>query len=736
MSGFLTELRQRNVLRVGSAYVVGSWLILQSVEVVFPILGLDESLGRPILYLLLGGLPVVLILAWVFEITPQGIKRDRDVSEADRLDRDGRRRIDRIIIVVLIIAVALLLVDRFALTKSAPSQPLAAVVAPPSIAVLPFRNSGADADDDYFSDGLTETLLHMLAQVPELRVAARTSVFAFKDQELDAREIAGRLGVANILEGSVQRAGETVRIRAQLIEAETGLALWSQSFERDLDDIFQVQDEIANNVARALKVTLLGSVIRDAGLSTSSTDAYEKYLQGLEQKNIAAYSTLPVAEGLFKEALSIDPEFVEAKIELARSYQLQAETGLIDAATATSRIRPLIEQVLDAEPENGRALGMLATIDWAQALLTFGPAAPQTGGAADALRRAIAFAPNDPDIYSALSTAASAANRNDEALEWVDKGLERDPLSARLHLQRGRLLLGPLDRPTDAERAFARGREVAPAWTALTFASGDAAFAQDDFADGVFWYLEAMRLDPQDHELPSSIARFYYQLGMTAEGDEMFRRAEALAPDATWTRGLELERQLRAGNHERAVIAAQSIIRDNLDDRGGAFSLAVAGYVSSMIELGEAGKVGEFFESLRPGITNPGYIPTGIKDVLIQFVIVHALNDAGSVERAADLLERTVSFGDRVAPGWRDDAYIQATIAIAEGDTGRAVERALADLDNPLGRNMNWRMNYRIFAWFRPLLDSSKLAARLAELDEETERAATAVRIMLAAGEN
>ncbi len=736
MSGFIAELRRRNVLRVGAAYLVVSWLILQFIDVVFPMLDLDEALGRPVLILLLFGLPVALALAWIFELTPEGIKKDQDVDRSQAAAGQGGHQLDRVIIAVLIFTIGLLLVDKFVLQQQfAPQQPVAGMSSLNSVAVLPFVNMSGNKEDEYFSDGLTETLLHMLSQLPDLRVAARTSTFAFKGKDVDVRDIALDLGVATVLEGSVQRSGNKVRITAQLIDTETGFHLWSQVFDRDLDDIFVVQDEIAANVAAALQVTLLTDTATDmeyvASLGTNNTKAFDRYLLGLEQKNIASYGSLSRAEGFFKEALSIDPNFRAAKVELATTYGLQAETGILTSRQAETKLRPLLEQVLEASPEDGRSLGMLAAIDWQNALLIYGPNSEQTIKAEASLRHAVELAPNYSLLYYAMSNIAAASGRNDESLEWLDKGLAVDPLSARLHLLRGRLLLGLSDRSLEAQEAFARGREITPDWTALIIASGDAAFAQGHFAEGIHWYQRAMSLDPQDHELPANISRFYYALGLQDEGDEMLRRAQAIAPQKAWTRGLELEKQLRADNYERAVILAKGMIRDDIENRGDAFELAVMGYASSMIELGKADAIVGFFESLRPGISALEYLPPGHKERVMRFMLVQALVHRGSIDAANSILDSLIAFMDKSGPEWRQNDYLRATISMAQGEKESAIEFMIQNIDRPLGLQMGWRFRYQHLAWLKPLLQDARVAKRVAELEIETQVAGDEVRTML-----
>jgi TolB-like protein/Tfp pilus assembly protein PilF len=737
VTGFIAELRKRNVLRVGAAYVVVGWLVLQFVDVVFPMFGIDEALGRPILIIMLAGLPVALILAWVFELTPDGIKKEKDVDRSQSITSETGYKLDRTIIVILMLAIGLLLIDKFVLQPDSDTQTLAVESTNrQSVAVLPFVNLSGDEDNEYFSDGLTETLLHMLAQVPELKVAARTSSFSFKGKNVDIRDAAEQLGVATVLEGSVQRSGNTVRITAQLIEAETGFHLWSQTFDRSLDDIFSVQDEIAANVAEKLQVTLLGesALALDvvASLGTENPQAYERYLLALEQKNISSYGSLPIAEGVFKEALSLDPNFVEAKVELAFTYLLQAETGLLTNDEAEQKIRPLLDQVLEEKPNHPRSLGLLASIDWVNTVTQYGLNAEQTVAAEAYLLEVLELSPSNPELYFVLSNAAAASNRDEEALEWIDDGLERDPLSARLLLARGRILSGRLDRQDEAEEAFATAREIAPEWTAVIFGSAQVSFARAQYAEGIGWYQRSMAVDPQDHELPAFIARFFFQLGLVEEGHGMLRRAQALAPQEPMTLMLELSEQLRVSNHERAVLLAKDMILGGIDNRFGARNIAITGYVTSMIELGKADAVAGFFESVHPGISEPGYVPPSLNEAFMQFVLVQALVSAGAFDTANAILDSLIAFADTAIPNWRDNDYLMATVAVAQGDQEAAIEYALKDLSQPFNEQMNWSANYQQVAWMKPLLEDERIALRVTELEAETQAAGDEVRIMLA----
>jgi len=280
---FLEELKQRNVVRVALLYLVACWLILDPVHVVFHMLEVPAWANRLVLILMAIGLPAVLLFAWAFEITPEGLKPTVEVDPSKSIRPLTGRRLDRAIMVVMALAIAYFVTDKFWLSRrlppamseqtsaqgatapSATAQPTSTATVEKSIAVLPFVNMSADKEQEYFSDGLTEELIDRLSHSPDLKVIARTSAFQFKGKNEDVRSIASKLGVANLLEGSVRKAGNELRITAQLIRAADGTHLWSQTYDRKLSDVFKVQDEIAGTVATALNVALRSGASSDQG---------------------------------------------------------------------------------------------------------------------------------------------------------------------------------------------------------------------------------------------------------------------------------------------------------------------------------------------------------------------------------------------------------------------------------------------------------------------------------------
>ena len=304
---FVEELKRRNVFRVAIAYMVIAWLVMQVGDTMGPALLLPEWVDSLLAFFLVLGFPVALFFAWAFELTPDGLKKDQELEAGESHWAANSRRLDRIIIVVLALALGYFAVDKLALDSGDQpipaetaalsdnaSKPIDSIdeVSARSIAVLPFVNMSSDPEQEYFSDGLTEELLNLLAGIDELKVAARTSSFYYKDKRnlVTLPEIAKQLAVAHLLEGSVRKSGDNIRITTQLIKADDGFHVWSKTYDRKLEDIFAIQDEIAEAVVEALKVTLLGEAPK---ARVVNTEAYELTPQGRLARMKRRFRTSP-----------------------------------------------------------------------------------------------------------------------------------------------------------------------------------------------------------------------------------------------------------------------------------------------------------------------------------------------------------------------------------------------------------------------------------------------------------
>jgi adenylate cyclase len=353
---FYTELKRRNVFKVAIVYFAVAWLLLQVSDTLVPALHLPVWFVSAVAFLLILGFPIAIIFAWAFDLTPEGLKMEMKSEPAAAVTGKTGKKINHIVIAALVLALGYFVFDTFVLgpdrdttgtetaTRGAQHQITEPdpTLADNSIAVLPFVNMSSDEEQAYFSDGLSEELLHLLAKIPELDVAARTSSFSFKGKDLGIPEIASQLKVAHILEGSVRKHGDQLRITAQLIQADNGYHLWSETYDRQLDDVFQIQENIATAVVKALRITLL-----DEAPKTRKTnpEAYQLFLEGQYLKRQISRDSLNRAVEAFKQAVEIDPAYVPAWVELADTYiwggnpdeVSREETGaLADQAIATA----------------------------------------------------------------------------------------------------------------------------------------------------------------------------------------------------------------------------------------------------------------------------------------------------------------------------------------------------------------------------------------------------------------
>jgi adenylate cyclase len=354
---FFAELKRRNVIRAAILYLGAVWALAQGIAQLGPSVGAPDWTTRWFLVAAAIGFPFWIAFAWFYEFTPEGLKRESEI-EASSITRHTGRKLDFTIIGVLTVAVVLLLTDRFVLRRV--DETTVAPITENSIAVLPFVNMSEDRANEYFSDGISEELLNLLTKVPQLQVAARTSSFSFKGRQVEIPEIGRQLHVANVLEGSVRKSGDRVRITAQLIRAGGGFHLWSETYDRKLDDIFKIQDEIAAEVVKQLKVRLLG-----AAPTVRQTDpkGYMLYLQAVQLGRQNTPEAFTQSDGLYRQVLEIDPRYAPAWRELSRNFTNEADAGLLSNSEGYARAREAGEKALAIDPNYASAhsgLGWIA----------------------------------------------------------------------------------------------------------------------------------------------------------------------------------------------------------------------------------------------------------------------------------------------------------------------------------------------------------------------------------------
>jgi TolB-like protein/Flp pilus assembly protein TadD len=503
-NGFFGELKRRNVYKVAIAYAVVGWLLIQVATQVFPFFEIPSWGVRLAVLLIVIGFPIALVLAWAFELTPEGIKRTEAADAARQHSRGG------VWIAVVVIAAGLSLglffLGRYTAGNARPGHSAAATASNPqkSIAVLPLVNTSGDPGNDYFSDGLSEELIAVLAKIPSLKIIGRSSSFLFKGKSDDSRTIGEKLGVTNLLEGSVRKQGDRVRIVAELINAADGRALWSETYDRELKDVFAVQSEIATAVTEQLKIKLLGAPAKsDAAPSNDNLAAYNALLQGTFYFRLSTEEGTRKATEFYGEAIRLDPRYALAYANLSSAWRLLAAgwLGGAEANEAYAKARNAAQTALSLAPDLSAAHEAIGFV-----LLT--PDLDFAGAEAE-LRKAEKLAPADAGPKIALAVLLAAQGRLAEAENVGRQALALDPLGVTRYLYLARILIGG-GRYDEAEALLRKAVALQPAssrvhvhLTTIDVLRGNAASA-----------LQDAQLEP-----PGSWRDYALALAQQAQGD-------------------------------------------------------------------------------------------------------------------------------------------------------------------------------------------------------------------------
>jgi adenylate cyclase len=478
MEKFIREIMRRNVVKVAVVYLIAGWLTMQVADVMFPALNLPEWLTSAIAALMLIGFPFALIFAWAFEMTPEGIKREAEVDRSQSITGTTGKKLNHTIIIILSIALGFMLVDKFVLQndEAAPTEGIVATDIKPSIAVLPFVNMSDDKDNEYFSDGLSEELLNLLAKIPQLHVAGRTSAFQFKGTNQDLRVIGEMLNVSNVLEGSVRQSGTQLRITAQLINADTGYHLWSETYDRELTDVFAIQDEIASNVVNALRLKLLGEELPVISHGTDNIEAYNLYLRALYLADRTTEADYLNAKAALERAVEIDPQYAQAFALLAETHQMLVSgfvgDGHEDFEEAFQQVNEYADAALRIAPDLPDALmakaNALTASDFNHKLAT------------EYYLRALETDPNNVGAMGWLGFIKMAQGKHAEAIAMAERVVALDPLSIVAHRSLGDAYRVS-GRTDDAVRAYERALELQPDTARINGKLARMALARGDF---------------------------------------------------------------------------------------------------------------------------------------------------------------------------------------------------------------------------------------------------------------
>jgi TolB-like protein/Tfp pilus assembly protein PilF len=519
MNTFITELKRRNVVRVGAAYLIASWLLVQAAGVLEPALLLPDWVDRVVTVFLLIGFPIVLIFAWAFELTPEGVKLTRDVDRVASITRATGKKLEYFTIAGLSLVVVFFLVREFLPSAPVPvtEDPVSAEqVSPASIAVLPFEDYSENADQEYFSRGISEEILNLLAKTRGLRVAARTSSFAFAGSELDIRDIGSKLNVETVLEGSIRKAGNTVRITAQLIKIEDGYHLWSETYDRDYSDIFKIQDEIAASILNSLKVHLLGKEEQTVTSERAhDLDAYSAFLIGKERMSLRTREDIEAARTKFEQAIEIDPEYAPARAALAHAWLLleRQEFGKADKAEVDAVVEPQLQAALGLTPNLPeviaiRGLHHFQRYRYDEARADFD--------------RAIQLNPNYALAYLWRSETFYEQEKYLDMLADKEKAYALDPMSLEISSELA-YDYGSFWRPRDADRIIARMFELHPGHPRAYMTLGANLSAHGRYAESALLLEEALEKHPENELFQNWHAWELLTIGLFEEAEALNR---------------------------------------------------------------------------------------------------------------------------------------------------------------------------------------------------------------------
>ena len=631
------ELKRRNVFRVAIAYGVVAWVLAQIADLAFENFGAPDWVSKSVLFILALGFPLAVVFAWAFELTPEGIRREKDVDRTESITSETGKKLNAVIIGLLAVAVVVLLTERTLRdTSTPPEEVVATESANLSIAVLPFDNRSNREDDAYFTEGIHDDLLTTMANIGSMKVISRTSVMEYKDTTKKIPEIAKELGVANILEGGVQRSGNHVRINVQLIDAETDEHLWAQIYDRELtaENLFAIQSEVAQSIATALQATLSPDEARRiSAVPTSNLEAYEIYLLGRQRwAQRTAESTAESVE-LFLEAIELDPGFAEAWAGLGDAYRHQTYYGGLPRDEVIPKAEQATRRALEIDPdlaEGHAALGglmvSLGRIDEAQT----------------ELERAIELNPSYSPAYNWLGQSYNEMGRPDKGMQLFLEGLEIDPLSAVLRANLGSTLM-IMGRTEEARRNFERLMETHPdspfGYFGLAYNEYSAGRADRALA----WILEAILKDPSRVSYRLAVSDIYQELGDISSANRWVESAKRLQPDNADVEVAQLTLALQSGQMEAAVALASSVAERPRYRGFTDFEVLEVLAVKDSAE-GRYRDALDRYARHVPELARPGTEPLNIFLARNALDVVPLLRETGQTERSEQLLGDVIAF--------------------------------------------------------------------------------------------
>lgn len=728
---FFEELKRRNVVRIAVLYVVASWLILQVADVLFGAFELPPVWMRLVVAALMLGFPIVLIVSWVYEMTPDGLKRDSDVVGSESVPRANGRKVNILIVGLLMLAITVVAVDWLM-----PDEPpitsatdiITENIAPRhSVAVLPFVNRSARDEDVFFVDGIHDDILTQLARIASLTVISRTSVEKFRDTTDSMQEIGAVLGVRSILEGSVQRAGDRVRINVQLIDVMTDDHLWANTYDHELTtaNIFAIQSAVATAIADALQATLSPQEKQQLEtLPTENMAALEAYFLGRRAMSKRSAAALADAERHFKRAIELDSQYALAYVGLADTYNLQMTYSDRTIDEYESLSGPLIESALSINGRLGEAYVAKASLV---------PAGSGRELERNALfRKGLDLAPGYADGHHWYGYYLVRQGRETEGLKHLDKAVRLDPLSSIFKRTKAFVLegVGRFDEARELyESVLLIDPTFAPVYRGLGTIHSDVYGRMDDAMPR---YRQAVALDPDNPLNVVFLAGAWSDLGASSEADRWLERIAAVTDAGFWYNVGSQFAKFNRGDIEDAAVNAEAILA--ADPTSHAAQKALWILALNDLAAGHADTAVARYRSVHPALLDDAATAIDASNYFSAVNIAYLLLATNDHERAQSLLERSSSYIQTIPRlGLAGYGVTDVRIFAIQGNK----KRALAALRQAV--DAGWRVFWRSALQHDPALaelhDELEYVAIVAELEADMAAQLKHVREMEASGE-
>ena len=683
------ELKRRNVFRVGIAYVIGAWVLLQLTDIVGEILELPPWGGKLILLIIVVGLPITIFAAWAFELTPEGIKRENEVDRTQSITPQTGKKLNTAILVLMALAIGYLLLDKFYLGKlAAPAameiveqitpEPPTAIIEPEtsrqSIAVLPFDNRSRREEDEFFVEGVHDDLLTNLARIGGLKVISRTSVLRYKDTERPIPEIAQELGVATVMEGAVQRSGNTVRINVQLIDAQTDEHLWAEIFDRDLtaDNLFAIQTEISEKIAAELKATLSPEEHeRISDRPTENLAAYSAFLRARQLQAERTSESLQQAMTEYERAVELDPEYAMAWVGIAEASMLLSQYSTLPPGEAFKRMDMAANHALALNDQLGEAYLSLAEVH---------DNFEQDAEAEQAYQKAIELSPGYATAYQWYGNFLRGfPGRLREALAVSSKGRDLDPMSSIIRLNHIETLQA-LGRFDDAEAELNSLMELDPGFSGAYSIMSQLMQISGRYAEEILWLQKAIERDPGRIFSYLDVVFALLNVGDLEALVDIRKSMEEIDNQHVSLGFFDMMSSTYEQNY-RAALESGNWVSEQMGPVP--FVQAFMAYMHIMD--GDYDKARQKLEIVEPRYWNRASWRAAIeKDSGLGCTIANTMLHTGDEEMAHDLLRVVITYMETELPNYLDDAdrFINIGCYVAVGELEKALDAFEVQVDH------------------------------------------------------